>query len=318
MFFNKKELMPERVKLGVCSICNLNCRDCYMRKSKTNFGNVGAGYLKYENFVKFLDMNPFVREIELANHGEAFLNPDLVKILETACRRNIIVTFNNGVNFNRVSDAQMEALVKYSVKGITVAIDGGSSDVYVKYRRGGNFDTVINNIKKLNEYKKKYGTEFPTLQWQYVVMDTNDSKEEVDKAVKLANDLNMTIFFIRTWNLDYKPKDPDFVNSLLIDVRDEFKNYKNLKKKEPLCSICTDLWEAPQINWDGRFLACCCNYENPFGINVFETGLVKCLKSRMVRKTKKMLMGGRSYKKSPCYNCYFYKKVMKEKYISKK
>ncbi|MBD5405322.1 radical SAM protein [bacterium] len=312
MFFNKKELMPERVKLGVCSICNLNCRDCYMRKSKTNFGNVGAGYLKYENFVKFLDMNPFVREIELANHGEAFLNPDLVKILETACKRNIIITFNNGVNFNRVSDAQMEALVKYSVRGITVAIDGGSSDVYVKYRRGGNFDTVISNIKKLNEYKKKYNSEFPILSWQYVVMDTNDSKEEVDKAVKLANDLNMEIFFIRTWNLDYKPKDPDFVNSILIDVRDTFKDYKNLKK-EPICSVCTDLWEAPQINWDGRFLACCCNYLNPFDINVFETGLTKCLKSKMIRKTKKMLMGGKPYKKSPCYNCWFYKKVMMEK-----
>lgn len=57
---------------------------------------------------------------------------------------------------------------------------------------------------------------------------------------------------------------------------------------------------------------------NPFDINVFETGLVKCLKSKMIRKTKKMLMGGKLYKKSPCYNCELFHRALKEKGISLK
>ena len=306
---------PFFVKIGACSICNLNCRDCYMRKSKTNFGNVGAGYLKYENFVKFLDMNPFVREIELANHGEAFLNPDLARILETAYQRNIIISIAGGVNFNKVSDEQLEALVKYScVKCISISIDGASQEVYSKYRRGGNFDTVINNIKKLNEYKRKYNTNFPILYWQYIVMDTNEDENEIKKAIKMSEEFNMEILFKKTYVYGYKPKNPELISKL---TGIDFNNTNALFANEKRFTPCLDLWRSPQINWDGRFLGCACNYENPFDINVFETGLVKCLNSRMIRKTKKMLMGGKPYKKSPCYNCEFYKYELQQNFITK-
>ncbi|MBD5405324.1 radical SAM protein [bacterium] len=285
-----------------------------MRKSKTNFGNVGAGYLKYENFVKFLDMNPFVSHIELANHGEAFLNPDLVKILYEATKRNIVIHILGGVNFNKVSDEQLEALVKYSVKDISISIDGASQEVYSKYRRNGNFDTVINNIKKLNEYKKKYNKDFPKLYWQYIVMDTNEDENEIKKAIKTAEELNMEILFKKTYVYGYKPKNPELISKL---TGIDFNNTTALFANENRFCPCLDIWNSPQINYDGRFLGCACNYEYPFNINVFETGLTKCLKSKIVRKTKKMLMGGKPYKKSPCYNCEYYKYKLQGNFITK-
>jgi hypothetical protein len=59
-------------------------------------------------------------------------------------------------------------------------------------------------------------------------------------------------------------------------------------------------------------LACCCGIIE-FDINVFETGLEKCLKSKEIKNSKRMLMTGISYKKSACYKCWFYKQMVAEK-----
>ncbi|MGN0929762.1 MAG: radical SAM protein, partial [Alphaproteobacteria bacterium] len=141
MFF-KKEKLPVNVRLDLCSMCNLNCCDCYMRKY--NSCAIGSGYVKLENFISFLDKNPFVKTLEISNNGEVFLNPHLLDMLRIAYERGVQI-YCNSVNFNKVSDEVLEGFVKYDVKMLTVAIDGACQETYVKYRRGGNFDTVINN-----------------------------------------------------------------------------------------------------------------------------------------------------------------------------
>ena len=307
MFFRKK-VYASKVRLEASTLCNLNCRDCYMRLN--HFGNVGAGYLKLENFVSFLDKNPFVREIELSNSGEVFLNPDLLDILKIAYERGVNIYLANGVNLNKVSDEMLEGLVKYGVKVVLVSIDGASQETYVKYRRGGNFDTVINNIKKINEYKKKYNSILPIMQWQYIVMDTNDSEEEILRAKEIAKSLDCTVWFKKTWNDKYKPKNPEILSKLTgLNFSDDEVVYTDNKRLVP----CADLWKCPQINWDGRFLACCANFKDPFDVNVFEVGLEKLLNSKLIKDTKKMLMGGKVCKDSPCRNCYFYKKMAESK-----
>ncbi len=70
---------PYKVKLEFCSLCQLNCKTCYRRRD--NSGTVGKGYLTYENFVKFVEMNPFVTQIETSDNGEIFLNRNLLKIV---------------------------------------------------------------------------------------------------------------------------------------------------------------------------------------------------------------------------------------------
>ena len=307
IFFRKK--YPFRVKLEASTLCNLNCRDCFMRREK--FGGVGAGVLKFDDFVKFLEKNPFVKEVELSNNGEIFLNPQLINILKIAREKRVDVYARNGVNFNVVSDDVLEALVKYSVRGLTISIDGASQEVYSKYRRGGNFDTVIRNIRKLNEYKEKYDSFFPLIVWQYIVMDTNDAPEEIIRAKNLANELGIALVFKKTWNQSYEPKNLKVLEELTgLPFSDKQRLWSgNNGRYVP----CFDLWHNPQVNYDGRFLGCCCNYKQPFDINVFEVGLKKCLDSKVVRKSKKMLMGGKIYKKSPCYNCWFYKSLLESK-----
>ncbi len=200
------DLLPKNVRLELCTLCQLNCRDCYMRNSESNYCNVGGGYLTLDKFKKFIEMNPFVETIETSNSGEIFLNPDLERIIIYAYEKKVKLTAYNGVNLNYLTDSMAETLVKYQFGGMTVSLDGASQETYSAYRRNGNFENVINNIKKINEYKKKYHSPFPFLNWQYIVMDTDDDLSEIRKAKKMAGELGMMIFFKKTWNSNYIPK----------------------------------------------------------------------------------------------------------------
>ena len=314
----------KNVKIDACSICQLNCETCYMRKQNSGLPyGVGKGYLKAKDFEKFLQMNPYVERIELSNNGEIFLNPELEEIIKIAYKyqilngHQILLTGYNGVNFNNISDKVLEALVKYNnIMALTLSIDGASQEVYSKYRRNGNFEKVIENIKKLNEYKKKYNSKFPQLLWQYIINKYNYDINEIKNAKKIAKELNINIFFKKDWNDFIPPNKKEVEQETGLNYSSKFLFEKNIELNKTRWLPCRDLFNEPQINYDGKFLGCCVNFLHNYDLNVFELGLEKVLKSKVVKQTKKMLMGkykDKDFIKSfPCYNCWFYQKMKKE------
>ena len=54
--------------------------------------------------------------------------------------------------------------------------------------------------------------------------------------------------------------------------------------------ICTQMWNSPQINVDGRLLGCAINFRDDYG-NVFKEGLKETLNSKKIVYARQMLMG---------------------------
>lgn len=299
---------PNSVRLEASTICQLKCKSCYMR---TLENTVGTGHLKYDDFVKFIEANNYINQIELSNSGEIFLNPDLLKIMKFAYENNIVLTAYNGVNLNTVSDELLEGLVKYKFQKITCSIDGASQETYSQYRIGGDFEKVIANIKKINAYKKQYKSVYPQLKYQFIIFGHNE--KEIPKAKKLAKELDMEINFKFNWDKSFSPiQDAEYVKK---ELEQEFLSYEETAietKKSPLRVFCEKMWTQPQINWDGKLLGCCLMFRDDYGVNVFETGLEKALLSEKFTYAKKMLMNEAPIKAGiPCSTCQHYL-VMKE------
>lgn len=297
------KLIPKRIRVDFCTTCQLNCRDCYMRKD--NYGSVGNGYLRFENFKKLIDNNDFIKEIEMSNSGEVFLNPDIDKIITYAIEKNITLTLYNGTNFNNIKESTLELLVKAQVPSITFSIDGASNEIYQKYRVNGNLDNVIKNIKKLNEYKKKYDSDKPNLLWQFIVM--KDNVGEILKAKKMAEELNMNIFYKREWSYSFIPENVNEVEKIT------GINYTSNNENLFYNSFCTDMIYSPQINWDVKLLGCCVVYRSDWNVNVFENGLIQALNSKKYRKGLITLLrcdnkGNHLDEPNPCIDCYTFTK----------
>jgi MoaA/NifB/PqqE/SkfB family radical SAM enzyme len=299
----KYNIISSTVRLEASTLCQLRCQVCPLARGKT--GILGRGYLRFSDFRRFVKQNPRIRNIELSNYGEIFLNPDLEDIITYAHSKNINLTALNGVNLNRVDDAILEALVKFRFKVIYVSIDGASADTYRIYRRGGDFEKVIKNIHRINYYKQRYGRQFPLLVWQFVVFGHNE--HELPAAKKMAKALKMGFAVKLNWNKSYSPvKDEALVRREMGYSTQKDNERKNQRLATPYCF---QLWDSPQINWDGKLLGCCVNRRKDFG-NVFEQGLESCLKSEKYTYAKKMLQGKVMPRKDiACFDCPYFDEV---------
>lgn len=307
-----KDDLPTSIRLEASTICQLNCPCCYMRENPDLVKNgCKSGFLSFENFKKLVDDNYF-ECIELSNSGEIFLNPELIKMLEYAYNANVKLSANNGVNLNTLSDEMAEALVKYQFDSFHVSIDGASQDTYSIYRVNGNYDNVIENIKKILSFKKKYNSSYPIIEWKYVLFGHNE--HEIVKAKETAEKLGIKIFFEMNYNPFYSPvKDLDFVykeTGVLCNQDNTVALVNKLKDGTYSWFPCLELWSKPQINWDGQVLGCCALYRESFGGNAFEEGLLKALNHPKLIYAKNMLTGqAESIDSVPCSKCVFFKRM---------
>ncbi len=301
MAFNT--VRPSRIGLEASSVCQLSCRSCPVHGGAGNSA-VGSGFLKLSSFQDLLRSNPRIREIELSNYGEILLNPDLLGILEYAHERGVALTANTGVNFNRVSDEVLEGLVKYRFRSMTCSIDGASDQTYPLYRVNGDFSTVIANIRKLNALKSKYGSEFPKLAWQFVVFGHNE--HEISQAREMARELDMTFYVKLAWDPDFSPVVNKAALRREIGAADR-EEYRQRFGADYVQATCLELWNRPQINWDGTVLGCCRNFWGDFGANAFSDGLVPSVNSPKMRYARQMLLGKKPARDDiPCATCSMY------------
>ncbi|MDR2682152.1 MAG: hypothetical protein LBB29_03860, partial [Holosporaceae bacterium] len=299
-----QEKMPSNAILDACTFCQLSCPNCAVGKGE--YGDFGKGYLTFENFVKFVEMNPFIKRIELVNRGEIFLNPELGEIIEFAHEKNVLLTAWKGVNFNDVSDNIIESLVANRFTLISVNLDGTTQESYEKYRKGGDFSTLLSNLKKLWICKKAYSSDRPILKLSYTLFEHNCSKEEIRRAKKIAQELDATIDFSPDNIFMHIPQDSQMIyeeTGILYKENLEYQDTFTRKANPP----CLDLWKFPVVNYNGRLMGCYCNGAGLSDFNVFELGLKKCLESEPVRRMKKMLMGDGVYEDVPCALCWDYR-----------
>ncbi len=313
----KQALDPRFVRLDASTVCQLKCPSCPTATGATG-QKLGVGSLKFEDFKKFIHRNPQVSHVELSNWGEVFLNPDLVKILAYAYRRNVCLYVANGANMNHVRGDVPEALVKYKLRRITCSIDGAGQETYARYRIQGDFNRVVENIKAINRWKAKYHSPYPQLKWQFVAFGHNE--HEIARAREMAEALDMSFFLKLSWGdlydlPDFSPvRNKELVGKetgLGVSSRKEYLAKYGRDYVEHTC--CWDLWNAPQINYDGRMLGCPINYWGDYG-NVFDDGLDACLNGEKMEYARDMLMGKRAAKEGiPCTTCKVYDRVKKDR-----
>src|SRR5438045_2208141 len=92
-------IAPDEARLEASSFCQLQCPSCPTTSGAIRPA-IGSGFLRFEDFRRFLDATPFLKNLELSNYGEVFLNPQLAKILEYAHSKGVAISLANGVNFN--------------------------------------------------------------------------------------------------------------------------------------------------------------------------------------------------------------------------
>jgi len=71
------------------------------------------------------------------------------------------------------------------------SIDGSTPESYATYRRGGDWQTVINFMRTAAARKRAIGSTCE-IRWKYILFKTTESPALLDEAQKLAKELGIT------------------------------------------------------------------------------------------------------------------------------
>jgi len=180
--------------------CNLRCIHCAVSE-ENNLGNYDARDLSLEVFRKILPIfRRFKPLVQLSGHGETFLHPNFMDMLEEVSQAGCRVNFQT--NGTILTPRNIERVVRAGVESIVISIDAANPELFQKIRRRARLDKIVENIRLLNETKKRLNRKEPTLGLEFVAMRQNI--HELPDVVKMAADLgaaNLQVAELKEYNL---------------------------------------------------------------------------------------------------------------------
>ncbi len=268
------------------NVCNLACPYCF-----TGAGEVGRKRSRFPHplYERLIDeLGDYLLEVELHNWGEPLLHWNLPELIRIASSRRVSTLVST--NFNaRLDVPRAQALVASGLTRLGVSIDGARQETYEQYRVRGNLDTVLSNIRLVNQAKEALGSATPRLTWEFHVFEHN--RDDIGAARSMARELGMEIDISKGWIAG-----PEW------DREGEFKFSSALSGDG-----CQFLWERATINVDGGVAPCCGAFykEDDFG-SVAEMSFKEVWNNENFQEARRLFRSRHGSEKGKgliCYEC---------------
>lgn len=182
------DAQPFDVTINASTGCNLSCPYCEVGK-----GDLlrPAGLLSQQHHDSI--MTPLLDTLFIARYfgtGESLLNPRLPEMIALSRNSGVYSVISTNLSL-KLDDAYIDRLIDSGLTLLSIACDGASRETYEKYRVGGDFDLVMNNMKRFIARKRERGLQYPLIEWRFLVFSHNE--HEVDHARKMALDIGVDI-----------------------------------------------------------------------------------------------------------------------------
>ncbi len=244
---------PYHIIVDPTNACNLGCPLC-----PTGAGQSQRikGILKFDVFKKIIDeVEDYCIELHLYNWGEPTLNKNLVQMLNYAKSKNIWTRISSNLSL-KYKENYLEQLLKSGLSLLHVDIDGIDQEVYSKYRKKGDLNIVIENLKTIKEIKIKNNLKEPIIELAMLAMKQNEHQhKDFYKFAKEfdANEINIDKIQHNP-NMDegWLPSNPELI----------YKTYEggeasSNSSTEQKIKQCHWPWSGIVVNWDGSTNPCC-------------------------------------------------------------
>ncbi len=255
---------PPVISIEPTNLCNLKCLQC-----PTGMGKLKRekGEMEHSLFELIIDSTKdHLIYLMLYFQGEPFLNKNTISMIKYARKNNIYVVINTNGHYIE-SDDDAEKIIKSGLNRIVFSVDGASEDSYKLYRSGGDFNTVIEGIKKLVNTKHKMKSKSPVIYLQFIVMKHN--QDDIYKIKKLGKSLKINKIFLKSVQI-YDENDHD---NLLPSIN-SYKRYNKINGKlilnRQLKNYCRRLFFTSVITWDGKVIPCCFDKDAKFSFGKIE------------------------------------------------
>lgn len=252
---------PLSITLEPTLKCNSNCIMCNRNFSRVETKQV-EGFLSWDTFRKIKPFFKYAENVLFAGFGEPLLHPDYLPMLREIKQEVPFVYFYS--NGTLMTEKIGKGLVDSGMDMISISMGGGTRNTYKKIRGIDAFDKVLENIRLVNEYKKKTNRKKPVLSFNVVAM--NSLLDELDSLITLAHDIGVESISMPNLVVQGPGVNEESIWHNVEKAKAAFKGTSILAKKlnirflPPRLDIykgdCQDLFRKMVINWDGTVMSC--------------------------------------------------------------
>jgi MoaA/NifB/PqqE/SkfB family radical SAM enzyme len=245
---------PYSLRIDPTTACNLRCPLC-----PTGAGEIDRkqGTMSRDMFERVLDQfGHRALIVQLWVWGEPLMNRQIADLIALAEARAIATEISTNLSL-KLTDNEIDRLIKAGLTWLIVSIDAASPDTYRRYRRGGDFNLAVNNMRRILVRKKVLGSRTPFVEWQFVPLRHNE--HEIADAVKLAKDIGVDGFRLKPARFD-KVEGRTFGGQVSPGLVDEWMPETQGLKYEGSTYLdyhCPFLWGSITVHPDGGIAPCC-------------------------------------------------------------
>src|SRR5690606_15928595 len=199
-YLNRQEKIdyyPPVIKIDLSPLCNLHCPVCVHASPKENSNFLAKQHfdashmMSVESFKKIIDeVKGKTQAVYLYLMGEPFMHPHICEMSQYANKAGLNVLVSSHFSF-RFPDKKIAEIANSGITHLEISIDGATQDIYEMTRIGGNLDFVIDNLKRLVLYKKKYGLKYPKIELQCLTFDHNRHQVEDLRRIVMESGIDM-------------------------------------------------------------------------------------------------------------------------------
>lgn len=179
---------PYWLVIDPSSACELKCPFCPTGKDK---GTRPRELMDWERYRAVMDeLGPTLLHAEFCNWGEPLLNRGLPRMIRYAKQFGVETHLSS--HFNRLDEGVAERLIDSGLDWMIASVDGAAPESYARYRVGGDFARVQENLRRFVEVKRRRGSRTPLIHWQFLVFRHNE--HEIEAARRLSEELGLDGF----------------------------------------------------------------------------------------------------------------------------
>ncbi len=243
--------MPVSISIEPTTSCNLQCPEC---PSGLRQFSRPTGKVEEKTILRIIDqLGKYLLYVTFYFQGEPLLHKDFLHYVKLLKKSKIMVATSTNAHY-LTQEKSME-VIESGLDRLIVSMDGADAETYIKYRRGGNFDLVMKNVKQMVETKKAMKSRTPFIELQFIVFKHNE--HQINKIKAIAKQLGVDKLSLKTAQLYEFESGNDMIPGQIKYSRyEEFETGK-FRIKSQLPNKCYRSWSGSVITWDGGVVPCC-------------------------------------------------------------
>ena len=182
---------PYILKLELANACNLRCPGCPTGLRMPGRAKRTVDPEMVRSLIGEIGRNLYIAH--LYNWGEPMLHPRASEIVRMIAEANVYTSMSSHLSLHDFD--RIESICRAGLSHLIVSIDGITQESYARYRKGGDLNLVLSNLKRLVRLRSVRSDVRTTIEWQ--MLSLRSSEAELDAAFALAREIGVDWFRTR-------------------------------------------------------------------------------------------------------------------------